>query len=120
MIWRGECENLPPPRLPSFPSLLVSSGRVLLFGPPTIQVRKAPAGFSECRQQGSGSPAWAIELLKFANTRVHSLQAHGISEPHGTSTMAGKTITVDIDHVDVGGARGNSRGQNASPFVDES
>src|SRR5712692_9920698 len=49
----------------------------------------------------------------------HTIKPHGIGVKHGSSAMARKTETIDINYVDVAGTHGEAFIKNVGAFVGE-
>src|SRR5260370_3399348 len=70
-------------------------------------------------QQRSGAPGFARLLVKFADAIVNILQTHSIRIPHRAATIGRETVAVEIDDIDVHGAKGKTFFEDARTFVDE-
>src|SRR5277367_2396365 len=55
--------------------------------------------------------------MEFVNPFVNFLQTHGVCVPHGTTAVGGKSVAVEINDVDVGGAQRVSLFENPGAFV---
>src|SRR5271157_4195983 len=95
------------------PISLMLCGHNLLF----VELGKCLTCFCQPLQQRSRRPEFSVLLLKFANALIHLLQSDRIGMPHRTASIRGKSVTVEIDDVDVDGAERVSFFENARSFV---
>src|SRR5579863_7116307 len=57
--------------------------------------------------------------LKFADAVIHSSKAHGIREPHRAAAMCRKAVAIEVNDVDVHGAKRKAFFQDARALVDQ-
>src|SRR5579872_1858857 len=77
-------------------------------------------GFPRLRQapqQRSRRPEFSVLLMEFANALIDLLQPDSIGMPHGAAAIGGKSITVEINNVDVDGTQRESFFENPRSFV---
>src|SRR5208283_4765456 len=77
--------------------MLLLRGRHLLF----IELGKCFTGFRQALQQRSRRPEFSVLLMEFANALIDLLQSHRVGIPHRPTAIGGKSVTVEIDDVDV-------------------
>src|SRR5258708_18095464 len=73
----------------------------------------------ELLQQRSRAPGFAMLLVKFADAFVNFFQTYCIRVPHRAPAIGGETVAVEIDDIDVHGAKRNTFFEGARAFVDE-
>src|SRR5215471_15885779 len=72
---------------------------------------------SELLEQRRGFPKFALLLLKFENAVVDFFQANSIGIPHRAATIGGETVAVDINDIDIHGAKCGAVFEDAGAFV---
>src|SRR5262249_6091370 len=58
-------------------------------------------------------------LLQLAHTLMNVGQPHGVGVPHRPAAVGREAVAVDVDDVDVAGAKGEAFLEDACPFVDQ-
>src|SRR4051794_19770530 len=75
----------------------------------------------EAAEQGGRFPqSGAVRLLEFFDAGENFVEAYGIGIEHGTAAPCGETVAVEVDDIDIHGAKGNTFFDNARAFVDQS
>ena len=82
------------------------------------ELRKGLALLCKPFQQWGRPPRFAMLAMEFRDTIEDFFEANGVGLPHGTAAMRGKTVTIQINDVDVGSTQRVTFFQDARTLVD--
>src|SRR6266566_598291 len=84
-----------------------------------IEFGERLALLGELLQERRRRPDFAVLLLEFADSFVNGFQANGVRIPHGTTAIAGESVAVQVNDVDIDGTQSIALFEDTSAFVHE-
>src|ERR1700675_3259209 len=85
----------------------------------SAEFRERLALLSKLLQQRRRLPNLAMLLVELPHAIVHLLQANRVRVPHRTAAIRRESVAVEVDDVDIHGAKGVAFFKNARTFVDQ-
>src|ERR1700730_5457076 len=126
LVWHGRraCVACQPRRVEcNLESICYSKDKTLYLtsgGPqPSAEFGEGFALLGETLQQWRGLPPIAEAPLKFADALVDLFQADGVGVPHRSTGIRGKAVAIEIDDVDVHGAKRDAFFEEARALVNQ-
>src|SRR5579872_7598832 len=84
-----------------------------------VELGEGSPRFRQAPQQRGRRPEFSVLLMELANALIDLLQPYSIGMPHGAAAVGGKSITIEINNVDVDGTQSVSLFENPRSFVYE-
>ena len=82
-------------------------------------IAKGPPFLRQSAQKGRGFPTAAMDSMEFKHARIYVCEAGRIGIKHRSSAICRKTVTGQIDHIDVDRAQRIPFFQNSGALVDQ-